>query len=50
MKFILAIMFKILVKGFRELESFLGLGWEDSGDLPEAGAGFVGADRVGLQR
>ena len=45
-KFILAIMFEILVEGFHELESFLGLGQEDSGDLPEAGAGFVGAERA----
>ena len=46
MKFILAIMFVILVEGFHELESFLGPGREDSGDLPEAGAGFVGAERA----
>ena len=46
MKFILAIMLEILVEGFHELESFLGLGREDSGDLPEAGAGFVGAERA----
>ena len=46
MKFILAIMFEILVEGLHELESFLGPGREDSGDLPEAGAGFVGAERA----
>ena len=46
MKFILAIMFEILVEGFHELESFLALGREDSGDLLEAGAGFVGAERA----
>ena len=46
MKFILAIMFVILVEGFHELESFLGPGREDSGDLPGAGAGFVGAERA----
>ena len=44
MKFIFAIMFEILAEGFRELESFLGLGREDSGNLPEAWAGFVGAE------
>ena len=46
MKFILAIMFEILFEGLHELESFLGSGREDSGDLPEAGAGFVGAERA----
>ena len=46
MKFIFAIMFEILVEGLHELESFLGSGREDSGDLPEAGAGFVGAERA----
>ena len=46
MKFILAIMFRILVEGFHELESFLRPGREDSGDLLEARAGFVGGERA----
>ena len=46
MKFILAIMLEILVEGLHELDSFLGLGREDSGDLPGAGAGFVGAEQA----
>ena len=44
MKFILGIMFEILVEGVHDLESFLGLGREDSGNLPEAGVGFAGAE------
>ena len=46
MKFILAIMLVIFVEGFHELESFLVPGREDSGDLPDAGAGFVRAERA----
>ena len=46
MKFILAIMLEILVEGFHELESFLVPGREDSGDLLDAGAGFMGAERA----
>ena len=44
MRFILAIILVILARSFRELESFLGLRQEHCGDLPEAGAGFVGAN------